>query len=279
MNLVRQEAALTRENKLAIEASLVEAERLVTLEREAYISELSMLRVLASAGTTVLIFDHMLRAMGGQLLDVVDKLGTAACHLPEDQKHSFQQTLDDLTSWSSMATGQGSLLGLLVGPDTRSRKTSLAIHPVVESLKRGFSAYTNRFGISLENAVPPEVRTPPLHEAELYAVFLNILTNAFKAVRETADRRVCVEASATPQDLTLRVHDTGIGVPRSMWEEAFEPFVTTSQPDPVLGVGTGLGLKIVHDFVRVWGGNAHFADPIDPWKTTIEIVIPVGGVV
>ena len=235
-----------------------------------------MLRVLASAGTTVLVFDHTLRAMAGQLLNVVDKLGIATGHLPEDLKSHFQQTLDDLTSWSSMATGQGSLVGLLVGPDARTRRASLAIHPLVESLKRGFGGYTTRFGITLENTVSAGVRTPPLHEAELYAVFLNVLTNSFKAVREMSDRRVCVEASGTPKEVTIRVHDTGIGIPSSIREEAFDPFVTTSQPDPVLGVGTGLGLKIVRDLARAWGGDAYFADPIGPWKTTIEIVIPTG---
>ena len=52
-------------------ASLGELERQQTAERAATLSELSMLRVLASAGTTVLVFDHTLRAMAGQLLDVV----------------------------------------------------------------------------------------------------------------------------------------------------------------------------------------------------------------
>ena len=273
-DFVNRAVGLTGENRLEIEASLTEAERLLTLEREAHISELSMLRVLASAGTTVLVFDHTLRAMAGQLLNVVDRLGVATSHLPEDDKSRFQQTLDDLTSWSSMATGQGSLVGLLVGPDARTRRTSLAIHPLVESLKRGFSGYTDRFGISLENIVPPGVRTPPLHEAELYAVFLNVLTNSFKAVREVSERRVCVEASGTEDEVTIRVHDTGVGIPSSIKQEAFDPFVTTSQPDPVLGVGTGLGLKIVRDLARAWGGDAYFADPVAPWKTTIEIVIP-----
>ena len=276
-DLVGREIGITGGTKRAIEASLGEAETLLRQESQARLSELSMLRVLASAGTTVLVFDHTLRAMAGQLLDVVEKLRIATSYLPTERQHDFEQTLEDLRSWSSIATGQGSLVGLLVGPDARTRRTSLAVYPLVETLRRGFLGYTNRFGISLEDAVPPAVRTPPLHEAELYAVLLNLLTNSFKAVRERAERRVQVEAEATPDDFILKVHDTGVGVPVESREEVFEPFVTTSQPDPVLGVGTGLGLKIVRDLARAWGGDAYFVDATKPWRTTIELAIPNGN--
>lgn len=272
--LIRQELSIPRENRTAIESSLNEAESLLSVEREAYISELSMLRVLASAGTTVLVFDHTLRAMAGQLLDVVDRLEAFSNHLTGDHQTDFQQTLEDLRSWSSMATGQGSLVGLLVSPEARMRSTSLAVRPLVESLQRGFQGYTTLFGIRFENAVPPTVRTPPMHQAELYAVLLNVLTNSFKSVREMPHRVVRVDASATPQELVVRVHDTGTGIAPDVRDEVFEPFVTTSQPDPVLGVGTGLGLKIVRDFTRSWGGDAYFLDPESPWRSTIELLIP-----
>ena len=273
-DLIGQQLGMSRESRLAIEASLTEAESLLTSERDAYISELSMLRVLASAGTTVLVFDHTLRAMAGQLLDVVDRLEAVTTHLPDERQYEFQQTLNDLRSWSSMATGQGSLVGLLVSPDARMRSASLAVRPLVESLRRGFLGYTTLFGIDFENSVPPAVRTPPLHQAELYAVLLNVLTNSFKSVREMSERVVRVEAIATSQELKIKVHDTGSGIPSEIREEVFEPFVTTSQPDPVLGVGTGLGLKIVRDFARAWGGDAYFVDAVSPWRTTIELLIP-----
>ena len=231
-DLISQELGVPRESRLAIEASITEAESLLTTERDAYITELSMLRVLASAGTTVLVFDHTLRAMAGQLLDVVDRLEAATSYLPDERQYEFQQTLDDLRSWSSMATGQGLLVGLLVSPESRMRSASFAVRPLVESLQRGFLGYTALFGIAFENAVSPTVRTPPMHQAELYAVLLNILTNSFKSVREMSERVVCVEAIATSHDLRIRVHDTGSGVPSDIREEVFEPFVTTSQPDP-----------------------------------------------
>ncbi len=277
--LIRQNASIPKLIKQEIDASLGELERQQTAERAATLSELSMLRVLASAGTTVLVFDHTLRAMAGQLLDVVERLGVEVGHLPANRRATAKQIMDDLNSWTSMATGQGRLVGLLVGSEARTRRTSLAVRPLVDSLSRGFAGYMDRFGISLENAVPAAVRTPPLHEAELYAVLLNLITNSFKAVRGRAHRRVCVDAEMTRRQFTLRIHDTGIGISAEHRTEVFEAFYTTSQPDPVLGIGTGLGLKIVRDIVYAWGGHTHFLDPKTPWSTSVEVSLPFKGFV
>ena len=274
---VERETAIPEDIRQIVVSSLDDAESLVAQEAETHVSELSMLRVLGSAGTTVMIFDHTLRAMAGQLGEIVASLESTADHVPPEHLVEYRQTLDDLRSWSSMATGQGSLVGLLLDPEARTRRRSLALRPLVESLSRGFSGYLSRFGISLENDVRPAVRTPPLHEAEVYAVLLNLVTNSFKAVREGIERRVRVNATTTSDRFALEVSDTGVGIASESREDVFQPFFTMSQPDPVLGVGTGLGLKIVRDLARAWGGDAEVSDATEPWRTTIKVVVPDRG--
>lgn len=271
---VKDEATIPKDVKQEVVALLDEAEVLLAEETEVHVSELSMLRVLGSAGTTVMVFDHTLRAMAGQLDGIVAGLEANLDHVPPEHSDTFQQAIDDLRSWSSMATGQGSLVGLLLNPEARTRRRSLALRPLVESLGRGFSGYLSRFGIRLENDVPPAVRTPPLHEAEVYAVLINLVTNSFKAVRKGTERRVRVDATMTADCFRLEVSDTGVGIPTRSREEVFQPFFTTSQPDPILGVGTGLGLKIVRDLARAWGGEVEFVDATKPWRTTVELVVP-----
>jgi len=42
------------------------------------------------------------------------------------------------------------------------------------------------------------------------------------------------------------------------------------------GVGTGLGLKIVRDIVRSYGGDVRFTDAPDSWSTCVEVTLPEG---
>ncbi len=274
LDTVEHDSTISEESKQIVVASLKEIGTQLAREAAAHVSELSMLRILGSAGTTVMVFDHTLRAMAGQLDGIVDQLETTANPTQSGNVTEFRQALEDLASWSSMATGQGSIVGLLLNPEARTRRESLALRPLIEELRRGFEGYLRRFNIRLDNEVPPALRTPRLHKAELYAVLLNLVTNSFKAVRAGTERRVCVTASSTPAEFSMEVLDTGVGIPPAHWEDAFEPFFTTSQPDPVLGIGTGLGLKIVRDLARAWGGDAQFVETSNPWRAKIKLVIP-----
>jgi PAS domain S-box-containing protein len=57
--------------------------------------------------------------------------------------------------------------------------------------------------------------------------------------------------SAGESFATLKVADTGVGIPKNLLERVFEPFFTTKEPDK----GTGLGLSIIYGFVKESGGN------------------------
>ncbi|HWQ08575.1 MAG TPA: ATP-binding protein, partial [Holophaga sp.] len=104
----------------------------------------------------------------------------------------------------------------------------------------------------LAEALPP-VRCDP---NRLEQVCINLLTNARDAIEErsardaAAPRRVTLKTMANQEYVTLRVGDTGPGVPPELAEKIFEPFFTTKE----IGKGTGLGLSISYGIVKESGG-------------------------
>jgi signal transduction histidine kinase len=77
---------------------------------------------------------------------------------------------------------------------------------------------------------------------------------------------VKVEADSRDGLVSFRVRDTGTGIPESIRERLFEPFVT-GRTD-----GTGLGLAIVREIARAHGGDVRATS--DGNGATFEIILP-----
>jgi signal transduction histidine kinase/ActR/RegA family two-component response regulator len=113
--------------------------------------------------------------------------------------------------------------------------------------------------------------------AELENALLNLAVNARDAMPEggrltlaTANASTEVTRSLPPGDyVSIRVTDTGVGMPPEVLARAFEPFFTTKE----VGKGTGLGLSQVYGFVRQSGGEVVFES--EPGVgTSVTILLP-----
>src|SRR5260370_36746032 len=101
-------------------------------------------------------------------------------------------------------------------------------------------------------------------EAELYAVLLNVLSNAIKSVIAAGgEKRVLLSAKRDGSKIIMHVQDTGIGLDEENFEKVFEPFAadpgnrlyrglkTRLNPEDqyVVGTGSGLWLRSVREFL------------------------------
>jgi CheY-like chemotaxis protein len=110
-------------------------------------------------------------------------------------------------------------------------------------------------------------------ESRLGQVFLNLLVNAAQAIPEgsAATNRIVVRTRQGPtQEAVVEVEDTGVGIEPWKLERIFEPFWT----DKAVGVGSGLGLSIVHGIVSALGGDIQVQSA--PGRgTTFRVTLPV----
>jgi signal transduction histidine kinase len=106
--------------------------------------------------------------------------------------------------------------------------------------------------------------------AQLESALLNLAINARDAMPEggritieTAnkwiDGRAGRERDLPPgQYISICVTDTGTGIPKEIAGRIFDPFFTTKP----IGQGTGLGLSMIHGFVRQSGGQVRvYSEP------------------
>lgn len=90
-------------------------------------------------------------------------------------------------------------------------------------------------------------------------IFFNLLSNAFKYTPDKGTVSVNLiynqpENDAESGTLAIEVKDTGIGIPADKHEKIFERFFQTDVPESMVNQGTGIGLAITKEFVRLHNG-------------------------
>lgn len=121
---------------------------------------------------------------------------------------------------------------------------------------------------------------------QIHQVLMNLCTNAAHAMREKGgvlevgltDVSFGPESVPAHSDVQpghyvqLLVKDTGLGIAPAALERIFDPFFTTKE----MGVGTGLGLSVVHGIVKSHGG-AVTVESRPGEGATFRVLLPAMG--
>jgi signal transduction histidine kinase len=104
----------------------------------------------------------------------------------------------------------------------------------------------------------------------LNQIWTNLLDNAIDAAPQGGriGLKTWAEGPEGQQDIFILVSDNGSGVPLEIQPHIFDAFYTTKPA----GVGTGLGLGIVHRIVEQFGGSIRFAST--PGETEFVVRLP-----
>jgi signal transduction histidine kinase len=125
--------------------------------------------------------------------------------------------------------------------------------------------YKNRIEIHKEYGDIPRIRG---YAGKLNQVFMNLLSNAFHAVRGNGD--VWIRTRSDGNNVEVEIEDSGVGIPQENLKRIFEPFFTTK---PV-GQGTGLGLSISYGIIEQHQGKIQVKS-VPQQGTSFTIHLPV----
>lgn len=115
--------------------------------------------------------------------------------------------------------------------------------------------------VSLEDPAALITCTPE----QIGQVLLNLLNNGFDAVAKLPHKWVRIETSSSAGTLTVRISDSGPGIPIEVQAKLMQPFFTTKE----IGKGTGLGLSISKGIIESHGGRMTY----DPTASTTTFLI------
>jgi two-component system NtrC family sensor kinase len=105
-------------------------------------------------------------------------------------------------------------------------------------------------GVKIIERFSPNVREVVGDSHQLQQVFLNILNNAYDAVRESpSPGQIVIETAEKDGMAEIIFRDNGPGILYP--ERIFDPFFTTKE----VGKGTGLGLSICYGIIREHAGE------------------------
>jgi len=94
---------------------------------------------------------------------------------------------------------------------------------------------------------------------KLEKILFNLLSNAFKYTHDGGDVNVVMTYNEPSNNegegtVAIDVKDTGIGIPEDKQEKIFERFFQTDVPESMVNQGTGIGLAITKEFVKLHNG-------------------------
>ena len=123
-----------------------------------------------------------------------------------------------------------------------------------------------RYGVVVERRYG-RLPTIVCNTNELNQVWTNLIHNAIQAMNGVG--RLTIETASVEGGVSVRISDTGPGIPDAIRGRIFDPFFTTKDQ----GEGTGLGLGIAQQIVQRHRGR--ISVDTEPGRTSFEIRLPL----
>ncbi len=150
--------------------------------------------------------------------------------------------------------------------------------PLLDEVTRGLSSLARERGIEMI-VKKDSYRVVWGNATALEQVMMNLIKNAISYNPKGVGGTVTISLKPDYRgSIVLSVTDTGIGIAQNDLFHIFEPFyrADTSRSRDIKKNGSGLGLTIVNELVKVHNGRIHIQS-IPRKSTTVSVFLPSGG--
>jgi len=185
--------------------------------------------------------------------------------IPEQPRQDIQKILD-----ASLHSREIIKKLLAYARQDPPKKPIVNLNRVLEETIYFFESRCAKEGIDLELELASDLPEIRANAGQLMQVTTNLVVNAMQAM--PGGGTLTLETSGLKDHVLLSIEDTGIGMSRETKEKIFTPFFTNKRP----GVGTGLGLPVVHEIVIAHGGSIKVRSRRGR-GTRFDIRLPVNG--
>ncbi len=232
-----------------------------SLERAktAFVSDVS--HELRTPLTTIQSAVHLIERARGRL----DPLEHRALELAEGELQRIRRMVEELLILAQMDSRQYSL---------EAAPTDL--DEVIRSALDNMEAKAKRFGIELHYAEDGPRDTGDQYHCvcdaqKIYQVLLNLLDNGIKYSDPGA--RVEIHLLENDDSVTVRVSDTGLGIPEEDLPNLFDRFYRVNKDRSRATGGSGLGLAISKQIVELHGGDLSVSSEVGA-GSTFDVLLP-----
>lgn len=249
--------------------------------RQASLQYEAMLRLLASLGLSISVFGHEVKGAQEAIRARLQLLEDEISELPDgDQKAELRQQHEQLEAATRRLFDIGGYIAGLMSQTESRELRELSVSGTLKRFREQFESYMFKQRVQFEpiSVDPSSLRTTEMHASEFDSVLLNFLTNSIKSMKKArvSQRKIRMDARRDGKHIVLGFEDNGVGVPDQQRDRIFDAFYTTtltSEDDGVAGPGTGLGLKIVSDIAKSYGGSVSVVDASEGYSCRFEFRI------
>jgi two-component system phosphate regulon sensor histidine kinase PhoR len=170
--------------------------------------------------------------------------------------------VDDLLSVSIMELGSLSLNKQVTDLTRMLNEVVAKVRPQIEEKEQTF-----------EIVFPEKMPEPELDKDKIAALLVSLLGNAVKYTPPAG--RVTFRVNVTDHQIEMSVEDTGVGIAEDELPKVFDKFFRSQDPRVQEQTGTGIGLALAQEVVRLHGGQITVESEIDK-GSTFSVLLPRG---